>query len=167
MVQSEMSEKSNWLNKFLGKYWFIQITLIGVLVLYSLFTSVSLVVLVNQNNSMTTNNQTSSGTIILSIIFESKDSTKPITWNSVVMDVKNGSILYNVMNSTFTINGTSYGSLGFLITQINTIQNQGSNVWTYYYFMKNSGWTYSPIGVSSFHLNQDSQIKWVYGPASS
>ncbi len=162
-----MSDKGKWLKNSFGKYWFMQFTLIAIILVYSLFSTISLAVLVNQNNSLSSSNQSSSSTIILAMVFESKDTSKPITWNSFVMDVKNGSLLVNVMNSTLAIKGTSFGSLGFLITQINTIQNQGVNAWTYYYFSKNSGWIYSPVGVSNFYLNHDSQIKWVYGPAGS
>ena len=81
--------------------------------------------------------------------------------------MRNGSTLLEFMNTTFKINGTSYGKLGYLINEINSIKNDNSNFWTYYYFSKDSGWIYSSFGVSNFVLNKDYQIKWVFGPASS
>lgn len=162
-----MSKKSTWLSTNLGKYWFIQITLIIALVVYSVFASVSIFVLVNNNGLISSNNQTNSNEIVVTLLFESKVPSKPITWNAIVTKATNKSTLLEVMNTTLTIGGSSYGKLGFLINKINTIQNDNTNFWTYYYYSKDSGWIYSPIGVSNFILNHDFQIKWVFGPASS
>ena len=162
-----MSNKANWLKKNLGKYWLIQILIISVLIIYSLFTSVSILFLVNENGLNPSNNSNDSSSVVITVIFESKVSSKPITWNAVVNKVHNGSTLLEFMNSTFTISGTSYGTMGYLITQINSIKNDNTNFWTYYYFTKDSGWIYSSFGVSQFILNKDTQIKWVFGPASS
>ena len=162
-----MSSKTNWLKKSFGKYWLFQIILISVLILYSLFSTISIFYLVNENGLNPSSNSSDSSSVILTVIFDSKAPSKPITWNSVVNKVRNGSTLLEFMNTTFKINGTSYGKLGYLINEINSIKNDNSNFWTYYYFSKDSGWIYSSFGVSNFVLNKDYQIKWVFGPASS
>ena len=162
-----MAERFHWLKISFGKYWFVQFMIIIALLLYAVTTSVSILVLVNQSNPISNNNQQNTEPIVLTIIFNSQDSAQPISWNSVVLKVTNGTSLFDVMNSTFSINGTSFGTLGYLITQINTIKNAGLNAWTYYYFTINAGWVYASVGVSHFYLNHDYQIKWVYGPASS
>ncbi len=158
-----MSKKSTWLTNFLGKYWFIQITLITALVLYSILASVSIFVLVDNNGLGSSNTQENSKEVVISIIFDSQVSSKPITWNSVVTTVKTNSTLFNVMNRTFSIAGHNYISQGFFITKINNITQDGTNSWTYYYYSKGSGWIYALSGVSHFILNHDYQIKWVYG----
>ena len=158
-----MSGNNNSLRNLFGKYWLIQITLIIVLLLYSVFTSISIFVLVNEPPSNTNGNSTS---VIVTIIFDSKVPEKPIIWNSAVIKAQKDSTLLEVMNSTFTLSGTSYGSLGFLVNGINSIQSDSTHIWNYYYFTKDSGWICAPIGVSHFILGHDYQFKWVFGSKS-
>ena len=150
-----------------GKLWGLQFFIIGVLILYSILATVSIFALVNNQGLIPNNYSQSDNTVIVSIIFESNDSQKVINWNPVVAEVKTNSTLLSVMNATLTINGTLYGNSGYYLTSINSLRSDLNDFWTYYYFTKGSGWVYSLVGISSFILNHDYQIKWIYGPASS
>ena len=160
-----MSKKTNWFKVNLGKYWFFQILVIGTLITYSLVATLSLVVLVNDSNFGQGTN-TTDNSVVVSIIFESKDSSEPITWNSLVTDAVTNSTLYTVMNDNLQLNATYNSGFGYLITGINSLLSKDPNFWTYYYYMKGSGWIYATKGVSNFYLTHSYQFKWVYGPAS-
>jgi hypothetical protein len=162
-----MSKNSSWLHLNLGKYWLIQILIIASLVIYSLFATVSIFILANETSNINPNNSSSENSIIIVFIFESKVAEKPITWDSAVIEVKNNSDLFSVMNNSFQIGGSSFGSQGFLIEEINSLKNDLFNFWTFYYFELGNGWIYSASGVSNFILHHDFQFKWVFGPASS
>lgn len=159
-----MSKKSNWLKSNFGKYWLFQIIIIGTLITYSLIATVSIIVLANNNFGQ--QNPSNDNTVVISIIFESKDNSSPITWNSIVTETATNTSLYSIMSSNFQLN-TSFNSIyGYLINGINSLIGKNPNFWTYYYYMKGSGWTFATTGVSYFYLTHDFQIKWIYGPAS-
>lgn len=164
---SRMSKGAPWLRKQFGRFWLIQILLIATLVIYSLTTTISLFILVNDSSFNANNTGTDqNNTVVLTLIFESHDSNNPINWNSLVTSVSQNTSLYTVMQNNFQLNTTYTSPYGYLIQGINSIIAKGQNAWTFYYYTS-SGWVYATKGVSLFLLNHDYIIKWVFGPASS
>lgn len=160
-----MTKKTNWLKLNFGKFWLFQIIIIGTLITYSLIATASIIFIVNNTNFGQQSNSTND-TVVVTIIFQSKDSSKPITWDSVVTDVATNTTLYTVMNNNFQLNTSYNQAFGYLVTGINSLVSKDPNYWTYYYYMPSSGWIYASKGISYFYLTHDYQFKWIYGPAS-
>lgn len=159
-----MSKKPDKFKFLFGKYWVFQFFIIGVLILYGSIATVSLFVLTENNQILSTQK---TNTVVVTIIFESNVPQKPITWNPIVEEVKTNTSLFTVMNENLNLTGVWYNnSGGYFVKGINSIEQYSINTWNLYYFLKGSGWIYSSKGVSEFILNHDYQIKWVFGPSS-
>ncbi len=155
----------------LGKYWLIQVFIISTLLIYSLLLTagISLIITnseINFSNNSSTRNQAepllADSLSLVIIIFDSKVDGKPITWDTVLVEINQTKTLFEVMNSSLNLSGSSFGSLGFLVEGINGLHQDSTNFWLFEYYTAEQKWISSSFGVSSFIINSDSIFRWIY-----
>ncbi|MHA2363928.1 MAG: hypothetical protein ACXAC7_08210 [Candidatus Hodarchaeales archaeon] len=151
-----------------GKYWLSQIILFFILFSYSFLLTTGITLMVSNPENFfphlgqNSNDENNEYSIVL--IFESKVNTKPITWDPVIIKRNYTTTLFNVMNSTLTISGKTFGSFGYFVEEINGLKQDNSNFWRYEYFNIDNEWSESPVGISSFQINTNSYFRWIYKP---
>ena len=154
-----------------GKYWLIQVVIISTLLIYSLLLTAGIGLIISNPDIIFTNNPRTrneaepllgESSISVMIIFNSQVEGKPITWDTLVVEINQSETLFQVMNSSLNLSGTSFGALGFLVEGINGLLQDNTNFWLFEYYTTEQKWLSSSFGVSSFIITSDSFFRWIY-----
>ena len=144
-----------------GKYWILQGLVIGVVVSYAVGMSIGIVLFIN--NTQVNQEQVENVSILL--IIESHHPTNSFNFSYSSFIAVNLTLIEH-LNSTIgweNWDGVNYGAAGWYITRIYNATEQGSWHWSIYFRLQNtSSWDYAPVGVSSFPLEQDLDIKFIF-----
>lgn len=145
-----------------GKYWFLQGFIICIIGSY--FLGMSLGFFIVFNNLQTT--ESSSDTVSILMIIESKHPQYSFNY-SYFSEVPNHLSLIEHLNNTIgreNWDGEKYKYAGgWFIQRIFNASESGSWYWLIYYRVFNTkNWNLASVGVSSFILNQNYDIKFVF-----
>ncbi len=154
------------LKDILGRYWLPQLVVFGTLLTYSLLLTTGVTLLVADPDRFfphlgSNDNQTNDSFQVV-LLFESKVSDKPITWDPIIVKFSNTTTLFAVMNSSLTISGKYHGDLGFFVEGINGLKQTTSSFWLYEYYDFDDGWVETPVGISLFRISSNKHFRWIY-----
>ena len=144
-----------------GKYWVLQGLIIGILISY--IVGLSIGVLFFMNNFQTNPNTVEKVTVVL--IIESLHPSYSFNFTDISLVPVNQTLIGHLNDTIGQENwhGINYGIAGWYIQRIFNATEGGSWHWLYYYRISNrKSWNLAPVGVSSFKLNQDYDIKFVF-----
>lgn len=144
--------------KELTRYWVLQAFTIVILGSYIFGMGFGVVSLLNNSPEQTEN-------VNVLLIIESNHPefafnntyTSTITSNYTLIDHLNNTI------GSGNWDGKNFATGGWFVQRIFNASEQGNWKWSIYY--RNPGdksWIYSPVGVSSFKLNRDYEIKFLF-----
>lgn len=148
------------ISKLLGKYWLLQFLIVGVLASYAVGMSVGILLFIES-----TQPDQSAENVSVLLIIESKHPSYPLNYSDLSTVPVNLTLIEHINNTIGRENwdGVKYGVAGWFIKRIFNVTEEGSWYWLYYY--RNPGetkWISSSWGVSSFKLNQDYEIRFVF-----
>lgn len=141
----------------------VSLFIIVILFGYSLFLSLSLVLIVsNPDDFFPSSNPNSTDNFSVTIIFESIDKNNPITWAPIINQYNKSITLFSVLNSSLLLKGQNYGNLGFFISGINGINQYDDFYWQIYYLNAEKTWEYSAIGISSINISTEAFFRVIF-----
>jgi len=144
-----------------GKYWFLQGFIICIIGSYILGMSLGFFIVFN--NLQTT--ESSSNTVSILMIIESKHPQYSFNY-SYRSEVPNDLSLIEHLNNTIgqeNWDGKKYDIGGWFIQRIFNASESGDWRWLIFYRIpKAKNWTLAPVGASSFILNQDYDIIFIF-----
>ena len=148
------------ISRLLGKYWLLQIITAGVVASYALGMSVGILLLIESTQP----HQPVENVSVL-LIIESNHPSYPLNYSDFSTVTVNLTLIEHINNTIGRENwdGVKYGVAGWFIKRIFNVTEEGSWHWLYYYRIPGEiQWILTPVGVSSFKLNQDYEIRFFF-----
>ena len=142
-------------------YWILQGLIIGVVGCYVVSMSLGILVFVS-NSQMDHQN---SDTVTILLLIESNHPSYSFNYSFITSVPINQSLIECLNNTIGRENwdGQYYGIGGWFIKRIYNATEQGTWQWLYYYRVQNTtNWNFAPVGVSSFKMDHDFDIKFVF-----
>ncbi len=148
-------------SKLLGRYWVLQILTIGVVASYAMGMSIGILFFIE---SIQPSHQSVENVSVL-LLIESNHPSYPLNYSDLSSVSVNLTLLEHINNTIGRENwdGVKYGVAGWFIKRIFNVTEEGSWHWLYYYRITGDlNWSLTPVGVSSFKLNQDYEFMFVF-----
>jgi hypothetical protein len=144
--------------KELTKYWVLQAITIVILGSYIFGMGYGLVLFLNNSPEQT-------GNVNVLLIIESNHPEFSFNF-SYTSEVPSNYTLIDYLNDTIgsgNWDGTKYNPGGWFVQRIFNASEQGNWKWLIYYRVPgDKSWIISPVGASTFKLNRDYEIKFLF-----
>ncbi len=145
-------------SKELARYWILQGFILLIVVSYILGMALGMMLFIN-------NSQPKSDNVNILLIIESSHPNYTFNYTYESRIPVNRTLL-NHLNETIgreNWDGQNFGVAGWFIKRIFNATEEGSWYWGIYYRTPGTiSWSPTPVGVSTFKLTQDYEIKFIF-----